>query len=85
MKLLIVFLLLTCTFPKYVFTQRPNIDSLKQLLVSAKEDTNRVRILNQITSFYLHASPANYEKALPVAQHASNLAEKLVYLTFKYK
>lgn len=77
MKIITIFLLLTCTFTKCVFSQQHKIDSLEQLLKSAKEDTNHVKILNEITNIYIQVPPLDYEKGLPVAQHAKNLSEKL--------
>ncbi len=77
-KIVTIFLLLTCTFPRYIFSQQHDIDSLEQLLKSAS-DTNEVKILNRITNIYINVPPLNYEKALPFAEQARILSEKLAY------
>lgn len=79
MKIITIFLLLACIFTKYVFSQQHKIDSLEQLLKSAKGDTNEVKILNDITYKYLHAPTSDYEKGLSFAERAKNLSEKLAY------
>ena len=77
MKIVTILLLFIFNFPKYVFSQQREIDSLQQLLRTVNEDTNAVNLLNKIAYLYLHISSADYEKALPIAERAKNLSEKL--------
>ncbi len=79
MKIVTILLLFIFNFPKSVFSQQCEIDSLQQLLRTVKEDTNAVKLLNKIAYLYLHVSSADYEKALPVAERAQKLAKKLSY------
>lgn len=78
MKKYILFCLFKFFIPLFLVAQESRIDSLKQVLKNCKEDTNKVKTLNQITSIYLQ-SPPNYKKALPFAEDSRLVAEKISF------
>ncbi len=61
-----------------VFPQDKNIDSLKLVLLTAKEDTGRVNTLNSLSWKFL-AKLQNFDSALIYATEALQLAQKLTY------
>ncbi len=64
--------------PVSLFAQEHQIDSLQNALKTAKQDTNRVKILNSIAANYLQVPP-NYKKALPFAEESLALSKQLNY------
>src|ERR1700751_4108267 len=71
----IVFIFLCAlSFPSYAFN---SVDSLKHLLISDKEDTNKVIHLNNI--FKEYRSVGNLNSALQSAKAALTLAKQLNY------
>ena len=56
--------------------QSLNLDSLKNLLLTAPRDTNRVNLLNLITGFYIWSSP---DSAVMYSQEGIQLANTLNY------
>lgn len=63
----------------------PAIDSLQSLLIKAKEDTNKVSILNSLSSELINKIPA---KALSYAFQAAKLAERIGWqkgLAYSYR
>jgi tetratricopeptide (TPR) repeat protein len=79
MKKITLFLVLNCIFPHLLFSQQTKIDSLERVLRACKEDSNKVNALNAITQVYLRVPPLHYRKALPVAEEAQQLSEKISY------
>ena len=71
----IVFIL-TLTFPDQGFAQKSKVDSLSRLLLSAKEDTSRVKYMWQIARDMGVYSP---DSALRLSQQALYLARKVGY------
>src|SRR3990172_5624082 len=66
---------LSFLFPAlFSFSQNPAIDSLQKSLLTAKEDTNKVKLLNDISKFYLYYLPP---KATRYADEALALSNKL--------
>ena len=63
----------------FLSAQQKTIDSLHRVLNSAKEDTNKVKILNEITSNYLQLP--DYKNALKFGEDSRLLAEKLSFET----
>jgi len=57
-----------------VEAQQPNIDSLKYKSAIAKEDTNKVKLLNQLSLFYAFSYA---DTSIAYGQNALDLAEKL--------
>ncbi len=57
--------------------QNSQIDSLQQVLKSAKEDTNKVNALNNLSWYYMDA--ANYNESILCAEKALTLAQKISY------
>jgi len=55
-----------------------NTDSLKKLLMEAKEDTTRVLLLMQMATAYLRLDP---DTALPYAIEGFNLAQEIKFKT----
>ena len=71
-------LTLTFFFSHFILVAQQNkIDSLQQVLKTAKEDTNRINTLNLLGRELFLA--ANYEKATNYSNSAKQLAEKLNY------
>ncbi len=58
------------------FSQDRTADSLKKVLLAAKNDTIRVKALLELSSFYLDSSP---EDAKSYGVQALNLAQKINY------
>src|SRR4030095_11271312 len=75
-----VFLLLS--IPLFSFAQTNTIDSLKQLLKSEKQDTNRVLLLNQLSLAYRLTKP---DTALALTQQALSLSRKAAYTSGEVK
>ncbi len=73
MRKLIVMLLLFSGSYCNVLAQNKTLDSLKQLLATAKQDTSRVLLLNRIGGAYFSSKP---DTALVLAQQALALAKK---------
>ncbi|MES1225221.1 MAG: hypothetical protein ABUT20_57595, partial [Bacteroidota bacterium] len=79
MRKIILFCLLHCILIYYASAQQKTIDSLLNVLKSSKEDSNKVKVLNRITYIYINVPPLEYYKALPFAEEAQHLSEKLSY------
>lgn len=60
------------------FAQQHSIDSLQKILLTAKDDTNKVKTLNKLTSIYLQ-TPTDYKNALLFANQSQLLSQKLSY------
>ena len=62
-----------------VFAQTPKIDSLKLVIIHAKEDTNKFRIYYNIASEYWAGIPdtIDYANTFRYEDSAYNLAKKL--------
>ncbi|HEV7781645.1 MAG TPA: tetratricopeptide repeat protein, partial [Chitinophagaceae bacterium] len=73
MKKLTLLFLLIFFHTSFLFAQQNRIDSLLQILKTTTEDSNKLKLLNTITSLCI----PNYQKALPYAEEAKLLAEKL--------
>lgn len=71
-----LFSVLLCSFPAYP-QNLDNTDSLKRALQEQKEDTNKVKLLYNLSFSYTAGSYA--DTALGYAQRALDLAEKLNY------
>jgi serine phosphatase RsbU (regulator of sigma subunit) len=69
--LCLIFLIIQAPFG---YTQQRKIDSLKQVLKAAKEDTNKVNLLNQLSEEQKNIS--NYDSSMFFASSAKLLAEK---------
>jgi signal transduction histidine kinase len=81
----LIFLLCSVSFFINCFSQNEEADSLLTLLKTAKEDTSRVNILNDIAVSYFNTSPEN---ALKYGTQAQVLAETAGYvhgLAYAYK
>ena len=73
-KTTILFIFLFAVFAnRLAFAQKP--DSLVQLLKTAKDDTNKVKTINNLV--YLYTSTGNYDAALQYANQAKTLAQQL--------
>ncbi len=73
-KALLFFLLFSSSC---CYSRQVQIDSLKKVLLSAKEDTNKVNALNSVSGlFYLSG---NYDTSLLYATQAKSLAEKITF------
>jgi tetratricopeptide (TPR) repeat protein len=57
--------------------QTKQMDSLKQVLLTAKEDTNKVKVLNNLSAKSLNIG--SYDSSLIYAGDALLLAKKLVF------
>ncbi|MEO8854788.1 MAG: sensor histidine kinase [Ginsengibacter sp.] len=79
MKKVILSLAFYYVFPHLLFCQQTKFDSLETVLKTSKEDSNKVNTLNAITKIYIQVPPLHYRKALPVAEEAKQLSEKLSY------
>jgi class 3 adenylate cyclase len=69
-----------------IYAQSKAIDSLQQALKTAKEDTNKVNVLNNLSLQY--EQKYNYDTALLYASNAIQLAEKISFkngLAFAYR
>jgi tetratricopeptide (TPR) repeat protein len=74
----IAFILVCCFFPGYIlFAQNNKIDSLIHELQKAKEDTNKVNILNYLGSE--SGRIGEYKNARDYAEEAKELADKLSF------
>ena len=67
-----------------VFSQDKGIDSLKHVLLTAKEDTTKVNVLNDLSqsiSIATRSAPnkQEFEKAIQYSRTALSLSEKLEY------
>ena len=72
-----LYLLIYLFFVNALFAQNKQIDSLKNLLRTNKEDTNKVGVLNKIADKLLYVG--NYETSLLYANQAKIIAEKLEF------
>ncbi|MBI4929602.1 MAG: tetratricopeptide repeat protein [Bacteroidetes bacterium] len=61
-------------YPLIAFTQQSKIDSLQNLLISDKEDSNKVNHLNLISVCYWYTSP---DTAFHLSENALALSEKI--------
>jgi len=59
------------------FSQTANIDSLKQLLLTEKQDSSRVLLLNKLSKAYLYSRP---DSAMKLAQQGVSLARKIDFV-----
>jgi adenylate cyclase len=69
------FLFLFLLSTHFLFAQKPPLDSLKNVLLTAK-DTNKVNILNELAKFSANSNPLQAEK---YAQEALENAQKIGY------
>ncbi len=77
MKKTVVFILILSAITVRAFAQEPKaIDSLKNLISKAKEDTAKVNLLDDLCWEYLYYDP---QKCLPFAEQAIQLAHQLGY------
>ena len=76
MKKTILLLSFICAVNHFSAAQNNAADSLQQLLKSAKEDTNKVNILNTLSYELLYS---NVDTTIYLAKQAKELAEKLNY------
>ncbi|MBI3502852.1 MAG: tetratricopeptide repeat protein [Bacteroidetes bacterium] len=67
-------LLFFCQLPT-AYCQLSKVDSLQQLILTAKEDTDKVNAQNSLSKYYLELG--NYSQAMKVASDAKALAEKI--------
>ena len=73
----------TCLFLSFIifsltaYTQNNTIDSLQKLLLSEKEDTNKVNTLNELASILVNKS--DFSNSLPYANKALSLAKTLSF------
>src|SRR4051812_43789136 len=74
LKALLSFPFLFLCFCKIVAQQETNADSLKQKLVSAKEDTNKVWLLIKLARLYPWSYP---DSGILYSQQALQLAQKI--------
>jgi tetratricopeptide (TPR) repeat protein len=78
MKRNICILLVACLVKiSYGFAQRPTIDSLKQLLNSAEQDSTRSLLLGQLSHEYNHT---NVDTALMLGEEGLTLAKKINFV-----
>jgi signal transduction histidine kinase len=68
-------LLIVCNF-SIVFSQKHEIDSLKQKLAFSKEDSNKVMVLSALAKLYRFS---NTDTAIVIATQGITLAEKIKY------
>ena len=73
-RLRVLTLLYFLFFAFSVYCQLSKTDSLQKVLLTAKEDTNKVNALNQLANEFLHTDP---QKVLGHAQQAFKLSEQL--------
>ncbi len=78
MKKLTLILLITLNLQLVtVFAQQTTIDSLKQVIATAKQDTNQVKILLKLGDQYRYTTPDTalyyYRKALDIAKDINAL------------
>ncbi len=73
MKKIIVLILVSCV-PRFIDAQTNYADSLKQQLLSAKNDTSKIIILSQLCSNYNWSIP---DSAFLFAQQELLLAKKI--------
>jgi two-component system, NarL family, sensor histidine kinase UhpB len=73
-----ILVILLCIFNEhYIYSQTKKIDSLKLLLVTAAEDTNKVKNLDALSwNFFI---TGRYKNALQYSEEALMLAEKIGY------
>lgn len=88
-RIYLIFFLLLFSAPSY--TQENRLDSLKEILTSAKEDSGKVDILNYISSLYFGISPDTCvmygNEAFALAEHLqyeTGMLEATMYLTNSY-
>lgn len=79
MRRVTLLLLLNCVYPHFIFCQQNKLDSLEKVLITEKEDTNRVNTLNQIAYLYTIQPSQDYRKALIVTEAARQLSDKISY------
>src|ERR1700744_3928258 len=57
--------------------QQKQIDSLKRLIATAKDDTSRIMITNQLSHLYVYSKP---DSALKLAQQGQQMAKTAQFL-----
>ncbi len=75
-KIKIILTIAATLLALYAFPQQNKIDSLQRLLKTAKEDTNKVKILNGLSKYF---KDSDTKKSLYYANSAYNLAKQLKY------
>ncbi|MCB9299094.1 MAG: response regulator [Lewinellaceae bacterium] len=69
-------MLLACLLVVSLFSQSGSLDSLKQALVAANQDTHKVNLLNQLSAAYRSVDPV---QCRDFAQQAVRLSERLEF------
>lgn len=64
----------------YANAQRSQADSIKKIILNAKDDTNKVNLLIELSKDYLNKDT---KEALKYAEKAKNLAEKIKFINGK--
>ena len=79
-NIFLVVIITVCSFKAYSQASAAaslKIDSLEKILLTEKEDTNKVNTLNDLGKTFWEKG--NYENALQNARQALNLSEKINY------
>lgn len=77
MKKIITLILLLFSFQSFTFSQDQRlIDSLQNILETAQQDTNTVKILNRLSRVYLDINP---DKAMDYVMQSLTLSEQIGY------
>ena len=76
----IIFLILISCAPRFIDAQTNYTDSLKQQLLSAKNDTSKIKILSQLCSNYTWSIP---DSAFLFAQQELRIAKKIKSATWE--
>ncbi len=75
-KIILLTIFITVFADQSIFSQKSEVDRLQALLKTAKEDTNKVTVLNKLAWEY---RKNDYQKAYDYAQQALELSNKLKY------
>ena len=77
MKKILFLVILLFTFQPNVITHDPHkLDSLQELLNTAKPDTSRAKILNELSKIY---TSINLDTAMEYAKQGLSLSERIGY------